>query len=266
MAHYVHYLPRKVVEPDYADKSAPWFAENQPDDQGFEVPSYHVTSSTSGPAKRVAIGDTIWLFSQLFTPWGNFPAALDARILVCDVTPYHKAEEQQSRTFRYQAGKGSRWFPLRDATACIQQLRTRDLAGTVRPALSHSTQPIGQALQSMRELEDASPLLAWAEELSATAFDLISYRLIDGTRRACEKARQLVHAGQAIFWDRWSLPRRLAERREFLNDTALDAHMIGEIHRCRIVWGICSAKYAEAGSYSAREMDEAKCLKKLQLY
>ncbi|WP_139379445.1 hypothetical protein [Zoogloea sp. LCSB751] len=266
MAHYVHYLPRKVVEPDYADRSAQWFAENQPDDQGFEVPSYHVTRSTSGPATRVAIGDTIWLFSQLVTPWGSFPAALDAKISVCDVIPYHRADEQPARTFRYQAGQGSRWFPLRDATACIKQLHTRSLSGIVRPILSHPSQPIGQALQSMRELEDADPLLAWAEELSTAAFDLISYRLIDGTPRACKKAMELVHDRQAIFWDRWSLPRRLAERREFLSDAALDAHIMGEIHRCRKVWGIHSARYAEVDSYSAREMAEARRLNKLQLY
>jgi hypothetical protein len=265
MAHYVHYLRREVVAPNYEDKSDLWFAENQPDDQGFEAPSSHVTSATSGPATRVAAGDTIWLFSQLFTPWGNFPAALDARVSVCGVTTYRKAQEQQSRTFRYEAGEGSRWFPLRDATACIQRLQTRNLAGTVRPVLSYPDQPIGQALQSMRELADVRPLLDWALELGATAFDFISYRLIDGTRLAYEKARQLVNEGQAIVWDRWSLPRRLAERREFLDDEALNDYIIGEITRCRTVWGINSDRYAETGSYSAREMSEAKRLEKLHL-
>lgn len=79
MAHFAHYVRRTVVEVNYEDPSDPWFAENQPDNQGFEAPAYHVTRSLTGPAARVSGGDTIWLFSQLTTPWGNFPPALDAK-------------------------------------------------------------------------------------------------------------------------------------------------------------------------------------------
>ena len=34
----------------------------------------------SGVASRVGVGDTIWLFSQLSSPWGSLPPALDGKI------------------------------------------------------------------------------------------------------------------------------------------------------------------------------------------
>lgn len=265
MAHYAHYLRREVIEVPYEDALDPWFADNQPDDQGFDAPVYHMTRSTTGPATRVAAGDTIWLFSQLFTPWGKFPPALDAKITVRSVRNRSEAGGPLTPGFRYEADKDSLWFPLRDATTCIQQLCTKSAAGLVRPVLSHPKQPVGQALQRLRELANADLVGEWALGVEATPFEFISYRLIDGTRRACATALQFVNEGRAIFWDRWSLPRRLAERREFLNDDALNAYISSAITRCHTVWGICSPKYAAPGSYSARERREAKRLKKLQI-
>ena len=259
MADFAHYMRREVVEVDYEDQAAPWFAENQPDTQGFESPSYHVTRANTGPATRVREGDVLWLFSQLFTPWGKFPPSLDAKINV-------NAVKLEPRKIRYEAGTGSKWFPLYDATAIILRLRTIDSNSTMRPLLSRPEQPIGQALQSMRELANPNLLTKWERELESIRPDFISYRLIDGTRLAYEKAVQLVKEGRPIFWDRWSLPRRLAERREFLNDKALDAHLHKVIGQCREVWGIRSAKYGEHGSYSARELEEAQRLQKLKFY
>ena len=139
MADFAHYVRREIVEVDYADQSAPWFAENQPDTQGFESPSYHVTRSTTGPATRIKAGDVVWLFSQLFAPWGKFPPSLDAKINVKAVESDFISGQAQSGShkIRYVAGVGSKWFPLFEATAVILELRTIDGNRTVRPLLSH---------------------------------------------------------------------------------------------------------------------------------
>lgn len=265
MAHYVHYVRRAVVEVNYENPADPWFADNQPDNQGFDAPSYHVTRCLTGPAARVSKGDTIWLFSQLATPWGNFPPALDAKIIVGGEPMHTYASDQKTRIIRYEAGSNSKWFPLYDVSSYIRQLGTRDIKGNSSPLLNDSNQPIGQALQAMRKLSDAGPLLEFELKIDAMPFDFISYRLIDGTRLAFDRAKQLVEDGSAVFWDRWSLPRRLAERREFLNESSLDCYIIKQIHRCKMVWAINSPRYAESGSYSACEMCFAQRLGKLQI-
>jgi hypothetical protein len=147
----------------------------------------------------------------------------------------------------------------------VKQLSTLTLSGARRPLLSPPEQPLGQALQSIRQLADAEPLLSWERHLSTVPFDFISYRLVDGTCAAFEKALQLASQAQAVFWDRWSLPRRLAERREVLNDWALEQHLIRNLRACRTVWGIASKLYGEPNSYSAREKEEAERLGKLIL-
>src|SRR3954452_22947574 len=126
MADFAHYLRREVIEVNYKDKSDPWFTENQPDTQGFDSPSYHVTRATSGPASRVSAGDVIWLFSQLATPWGNFPPSLDAKICVhaVDIESTPSGQEGRLSKFRYEAGAGSKWFPLFDATALVNRLHS----------------------------------------------------------------------------------------------------------------------------------------------
>lgn len=268
MRHFAHYVRREIVVVDDKDKSWAWFAENQPDFQGFESPSYHMTRSTSGPATRVGKGDVIWLFSQLYSPWGRFPPSLDAKICVGAISakPTSNSQSKEVHRIRYEAEPESKWFPLFDATTLINQLRTVDGKGNSRPLLSHSERPIGQALQSMRELFTSRPLIEWEDRLDKTPPDFISYRIIDGTRLAYEKATQLVEAGKPVFWDRWSLPRRLAERREFLSDEALDTHLYRIMDQCHTVWGILTPKYGESGSYSAREMEKAKRLQKLRFY
>jgi hypothetical protein len=267
MAHFAHYVRRTVVEVNYEDPSDPWFAENQPDNQGFDSPAYHVTRSLTGPAARVSEGDTIWLFSQLTTPWGVFPPALDAKIVVGGVSMRTRSFNKGLCVRRYEADKGSMWFPLYDATPCIRKLWTVDIKGRCQKMLKDQNQPIGQALQSMRELSDVRPLLELELKINIMPFDFISYRLIDGTSLAFDKAIELVQKKRkAIFWDRWSLPRRLAERREFLNDASLNSYIFEWIFRCNTLWAIQSTRYAEFGSYSACEKCLAERLGKLQIY
>jgi hypothetical protein len=58
---------------------------------------------------------------------------------------------------------------------------------------------------------------------------------------------------ERFFLDRWSLPRRLAERREIVADPALDEHLMKKLEKSAYVWGIESEKYSVADSYSAKE-------------
>jgi hypothetical protein len=261
MAHFAHYVRRDVVQVNYKDPSDPWFAENQPDDQGFTTPAFHVTRSRRGPAARVATGDTIWLFAQLFSPWGKFPPALDARIEVASVE-----SRLDVNGFRYKAGPDSSWFPLSDGSKCLVRLRTRTADGTKTNLLASPKQAVGQALQSIRELDNVTEILRFSAALSSAAFEFISYRLLDGTREAFNKAIQIVHDGGAVFWDRWSLPRRLAERREFLKHRALDEYIAQRIEAASVVWGIATPLYGADRSYSKNEMRLASQLNKLRIY
>ena len=74
MADFAHYVKRAPVGPlvtigaEHDERTAgeearPWYGLQQPDDQGFARPAFHVTKSTFGPAARISAGDTIWLFA-----------------------------------------------------------------------------------------------------------------------------------------------------------------------------------------------------------
>jgi len=275
MNHFAHYVKREVIiKVNYLSPNDPWYAEHQPDDQGFEVPTYHVTRSTMGPATRVRAGDTIWLLSQLRTPrgwlrWGRFPPALDAKIIVSRVDGVDELAPHAGNepSLRFSAGEGSSWFPLFDASDTLRKLTTfnpEEPEEEPRSLLATPTQTLGRALQSMRQIANAGPLVSLERRISQRGFDFVSYRLLDGTPSAFRKALQLVQVDRPVFWDRWSLPRRLAERREFLSDKALDEFIDNRIHASTTVWGIRSPRYAEPDSYSWKEMNLASELGKLR--
>jgi hypothetical protein len=79
---------------------------------------------------------------------------------------------------------------------------------------------------------------------------------------AFEASLQRIQAGGAVWWDRWSLPRRVAERREFLDDPVVNKYIRKCIRASRIVWGIPSDKYAEPRTYSRKERQLALTLRK----
>jgi hypothetical protein len=264
--HFIHFNRRQVRMVIPGHHTDPWFAEAQSTSGGFYRPKYHITRATSGPTAQVEPGDTIWLIGQLYSPWGNLPPAIDARIDVAQRTEWHgesahgqgspqRAGENPPCGFRFQAAQSSRWFCLADVSAVLPCLQTQRSDGRIAPLHKKPEQPIGHALRRMRRLVSGEPLLLWEQALEAQAFHFVSYRLRDGTRSAFDKVKALVAEGVPLFWDHWSLPRRLAERREVLEDTALNTHIKGEIARAAVVWGIDSPLYHEAGSYSARERE-----------
>ncbi len=251
MADFAHYIKRRVITVPYCNPDDPWFAENQ-QDQGLAAPSYHVTRRIGGPAARILPGDHIWMWSQLYTPWGVLPPALDFKLLVAEVVP------RQTGGYRYTAGTASHWFPLFDASRLVSELTTVDQDGKETPLLSQKRIKIGTALQSIRQISRPNGLYELEEKLQKMPLNFVSYRICDGTRPAFEKVRALVNSGAAVFWDRWSLPRRMAERREFLNDPALDRHLMEIIQRSQTVWAIQTPRYGEKHSYSQRELAYAE--------
>lgn len=281
MAHYAHYVKRAPVGPlavtgaerekavqtgRGSETFRPWYGLQQADDQGFERPAFHVTKSTFGPAARITVGDTIWLFAQLRTVWHEkFPPALDAKIVVVEVHDLREKREPDEPAFCYRAGPGSEWFPLFDARSALRALATVDARGVPQCLLSRSNQPVGQALRAIRQLADVAPLLDLERTIRRRGFDFVSYRLIDGTRMAAARSLAIVQDGCALWWDRWSLPRRLVERREGLQDAALDAQIRRRIKdpQCNRVWVVRSSRYAEEGSYSRQEMELASSTGKL---
>jgi len=251
--HFIHFN-RRQVRLLYSNRDFElWFAEAQSPVAGFERPQYHITRAVNGPAAEVNEGDTIWLIGQLYSPWGKLPPAIDARI---DVSTRLELKDDGGNLsgYRYQAAPTSRWFPLADVSTVLDSLKTQRRNGEAEPLRKKPEQPIGQLLQRIRKLESGKPLLFWENTLDENSFDFVSYRIFDGTRAAFVKVKSIVDAGGAVFWDRWSLPRRLAERREFLSDTALEKYIEEQIKRAKVMWAINSPLYGKDGTYSAREM------------
>lgn len=251
--HFICFVRREVWQlPPEASPSPP-YAEQQPLDAGFSRPEYHSTRATSWPVTEVAEGDTVWLVAQLRWRGQSLPPALDARIDVAQVRTPPRSSGSRSGGYRFRAAPSSRWFPLADATEVLRVLETRRRDGGTAPLLPNGQESIGRVTRWMRALRDAVKLQEWASALEERAPDVVSYRHIDGTERAFEWVRELLAKRVAIFWDRWSLPRRLAERRETVGEGPLDRCIEDAIRAAPNVWGVLSPLYDEPRSYSARE-------------
>ena len=257
--HFIHYLPRRIVMRFPREPNNPWFAEFQRRDDGFMYPKYHTSRRGTGPTRVVKSGDTIWIISQISSPWGVLPPALDARIDV------ERIEEDDDGKLKFVAATTSAWFPLADISELLATLETQTAKGSVVKVWNKTHQPVGRSLQSMRMLASSDSLQAWSQKLKSESHDFISYRISDGTLCAFMKVRELLGQGKVIFWDRWGLPRRLAERREVVEDTALDDHLMNQLRKSKVVWGIESNKYSVEGCYAAKEKLEAVRLGKYQL-
>ncbi|QJW90836.1 hypothetical protein HNV11_16355 [Spirosoma taeanense] len=273
-SHYIHYLPRRAYlrflndkqSPNFEqqdrshtkDVDEPWYAEDQRLDSGFLRPTYHITRSNSGPAEAIKPGDTIWIISQLFSPWGHLPPALDAKVDVQEVI------NQQDGTIKFIAAASSIWFPLADISKILNELYTVPKIGQPTHLMSDKNKPVGIYLQSIRKLESSTRLLEWSNKLKKRDFKFISYRIKDGTECAYKCAQKLLKKKKAVYWDRWSLPRRLVERRETVDDKALNLTLESVISdpKCSTVYGIESPLYSDPTSYAQREATLAKQLGK----
>lgn len=257
---YIHYVRRKIVTNYPNDIEDPWYSELQAYDSGFGKPSFHVTRLMSWPTSEIAKGDIIWLVGQLSSPWGKLPPSLDARIVVEYKTIEVAADSMKKA--RFIAGAGSKWLPLWDMSELLKRLCTISRHNERKTLINPQVSNVGQAFQGIKKIAEPSLIDEFVTRIETQLFQFISYRVADGTRMAFDWAQSLMLRGQVVFWDRWSLPRRLAERRELVSDAALDGVLSAKIAESSVVWGIESALYNEVNSYSAKEKKLALTLGK----
>lgn len=249
---FIHYVPRHVVLNFPRTCEHTWFRRYQKRGDGFDRPTRHTTRQREGAASIVETGDSIWIVSQIFSPWGSIPPGIDARIDVEEV------KVRRGGGYEYVAAASSRWFPLVDARGLLQTLETVSSAGRKRALWKDVSHPVGHSLQSMRHLYSADQLTAWENSLDERPLNFISYRIADGTAGAFLKAQSLVEGGEKVFWDRWCLPRRLAERREVVSSKKLNEKLIEELRSAAVVWGIETDKYWDPKSYAQKEFAAAQ--------
>ena len=259
MSHFADYIKRELVAQHQLNGSDVLERYgSQSADAGVSSPVFHSVRVKSGAAKRVKPGDTIWWFSQLQGFGKRLPPSLDARIEVVEV------RDTGNGRMRFVAGPGSCWFPLWDADNLLHKLKVKSSDGAVSSLLVSPSQAAGQALRFMREIHDPGPLLEHTQAISNISHDFVSYRIDDGTELAFECVARLLDSGRSVFWDRWSLPRRLAEKGVHIDSIILESHIKTAIDQARVVWGVRSPGYGEEDTYSKLEMELAKSLGKLQ--
>ncbi len=254
MNHFIHYLRREIKK--YHKVGNFISSEEQNPEDGFDRPMFHSTQRRSGPALKIEKGSVIWLFSSLKSPWGTLPPSLDAKFIVENI------EHLPDGEIKYYASEDSKWFPLHNATVILKNLKTIDGKSKERELWKDHGLPLGLYMQSIRQLCNGAELLLYEEHILNSEYDFISYRIKDGTRPAFMITENLIKGGATVFWDRYCLPRRLVERRETANDKKLDEYLVKMISRSSRVFGIESPLYSEKTSYSLKEADLAKSLKK----
>ena len=229
--HFIHYLPRRVARFPRKPKD-PWFTKFQNPEDGFVRPMFHRSCRRFAPTRAVRPGDTIWIVSKIYSLWGSLPPGIDARIDV------DRIEEREDGIIDFYAADTSSWFPLSDATNVLKKLHTIDSSGRSTKLWSSSSIPIGQSLQSMRRLRSSDELQKWCGQMGKKTIHFISYRICDGTATAFHKTKEILkNKNIVVFWDRWCLPRRLAERREVVNDIELDNYIMDQLRISHVVWG-----------------------------
>lgn len=261
--HFIHYVPRRIVMRFSNDPKSPWFRLDQQPGDGFDRPEIHVVSAGPSVAACVAPGDTIWIVSQIFSPWGALPPGIDCRIHVADerhaTRPFPGTSTQQTKpVLEFLASGQSSWLPLANAERPLRTLATLDGHGRHSPLMKSGEQAsavVGHYLQRMRKLESADGLIAWEKDVRSRRLNFVSYRIRDGTEKAFQITHDLLRRGEAVFWDRWCLPRRLAERRERVDNAALDKHLMASLAKCERVWGVESPQYLDPTSYAAKERE-----------
>ena len=260
MSHFADYIKRVLVAPHQLNGSDVLERYgSQSADAGVSGPVFHSVRGISGAVRRVRPGDTIWWFSQVqWVGKRRLPPSLDARIEVAEVS------DTGDGRMRFEAGPGSCWFPLWDADSLLHKLEVKSSDGAVSSLLVSPSQAAGQALRFMREIHDPGPLLEHTQAISSISHDFVSYRIDDGTELAFECVARLLDSGRSVFWDRWSLPRRLAEKGVHIDPIILESHIKTAIDQARVVWGVRSPSYGAEGTYSKLEMELAKSQGKLQ--
>jgi hypothetical protein len=169
------------------------------------APLRHVTGQI-GLSSRLSVGDVIWLVRSTKS-LGRFEAALDGRISVAKI---EREDELDRQKLVVKAGEGSAWLPWRDAGVLIRACRFRSGAGSVR---LHPDRSLAQQLRITRQLDpDSAPQVeAFADEIRSSRSVFVSYRWQESGELVPLILPLLAERGLAVWWDRWSGPRRLRE-------------------------------------------------------
>ncbi|WP_237931666.1 hypothetical protein [Buttiauxella sp. S19-1] len=266
MNHFIHYIRRNILLQKNDDIVAPpFYAARKKTPESIYYPTYHITRSTQGPASRIKPGDVIWIVAQLYSPWDScwqqLPPGLDMKLIVKSIS---QKVVNDRPLLRFRAAEGSMWFPYKNAVEILIELQTLNQNNTEMRLWGNPEQQIGYYLQSIRQLKDGAKLQEWASNINLEPFDFISYRIKDGTFQAWLQVAKLIHEEKVVFWDRWTLPRRMVERREFIDDKILTDFLQQKIQQCRQVIPIQTDLYGAPGSYSALEKAYAIGLGKLK--
>lgn len=257
---YIQYIKREIVI-DYPDElDSPFYAELQAYDEGFRTPKFHVTRSSAWPVKEIKENDIIWLVGQLSSKWGRLAPSLDAKIVAGSIQEIPL--EDGKRKIRFSAKEGSMWVPLSDASEILSIVSIELKNGEIKLPFDFKKNNLGQVFQGIKKIHTKNLLGPWLAHILNNGTEFISYRIADGTKSVFLRAMKQTKEGKVIFWDRWSLPRRLAERREIVSDEGLDAYLFEKIADSYIVWGIESPKYSEEGCYLKKEKEFAVTLGK----
>ncbi len=264
--HYAHYLTRKIIAYDRdrwtelaslpPDQRREWFDIVQAEDGGFDKPAAHITGSMGWPAKEIAENDVIWLFACVVYKKRRLSIGLDAKIVVERI---EELDIDGKRKLKFYAGNGSSWVPLANWTPQLLHARIV-LKNEKYCRLPLPKQTFGQSMQGFRKLSSTTAINfeKYLENVCKPgAFDFISYRHKDGTEKAVTLVQKLLAEGRVIWWDRWSLPRRLAEGREALAERSLEREIFDQITAAQTVHGVMSDGYQEEGAFTLRERASA---------
>lgn len=264
--HYAHYIKRQIIPYDpnrwewlkdaRPGRQPKWFDLVQKKYGDFDRPSKHVTRSNDQVVTGVKPNDFIWLFSQI--SYRNklvLPPSLDAIIQVegqpkSSIGPGKTAAERTEFT----AGDLSEWHLLSDWSSALKETRVRLISG-LTPKIPELGAHVGNALQSFRQIHDIAPLMEKLElERARPGYHFVSYRHSDGIGPAIDQVKKLVvDQRQSVWFDRWCLPRRLAEGREALSEQRLEDHIKGKIRGAETVWGIETTGYKDANAFTRNE-------------
>lgn len=251
----------------YVRRELPVGAVAVPERLPWDAPVGHATDQAFGAATEVRPGDTIWLVSWLLVGRERMPPSVDARIVVAadgGWSPAAVAALRAARARVFPATAASSWLPLLDASALFEALRVETRSGP-RPLLRDPVSPTGRArvvghrlalgARNLRRLapRSARALADWARDRAARPV-FVSYRWSDGEPAARALVTTLAAAGVPLWWDRWSVPRRLDELSPEQATPQLLAGLPGALERCHSAIRVRTPAYGSS-RWTERESD-----------
>jgi hypothetical protein len=215
----------------------------------------------------------IWLVGVLRSGRRYMPPSLDARIEVVEAFDrgHGQAPPYVRRlldTYKYAfAAEPSRsyYLPWLDASRLLQGLR---FEGGTSPSWLDNIRAenwslLPRNLQTPRVLtaDDAALVEGFAARARSAPVAFLSYRWDEGTEAAREVALRLSGAGVGVWWDRWSMPRSVAESKAGIHPEGVRRAIEAGLSFCRYGVAIRSESYASPKSpWTTAEYEELRRL------